>query len=168
MFSKKEVMMLKKTVIFSVLMLLVGGCSLKDAKKQESAFIMMKTKKVKFADMGFIYSNRSEVKVEVYAAGQPLVDLNINSQNICLSLFKCMDKEQFNEEVLVDSYPATLLENIFKAEPIFEKENLEKVEGGFEQKITKDNQYDISYSVISGKRVFRDKINKILIKVRKQ
>ena len=168
MLSKKEVMMLKKILIVSGLILLFGGCSLKDAKKQESAFIVMKTNKIKFADMGFIYSNNSEVKVEVYAAGQPLVDLNINAQNICFSLLKCMDKEQFNEEVLVASYPPTLLENIFKAEAIFEKENLEKVEGGFEQKITKENQYDISYSVISGKRVFRDKINKILIKVRKQ
>jgi len=47
-------------------------------------------------------------------------------------------------------------------------ENLEKIEGGFEQKIRKEGLYDISYSVVSGKRVFRDKINKILIKVREQ
>lgn len=160
--------MLKSKFVFLGLMLLLNSCSLKEAKKQESAFIVMKTKTIKFADMGFIYSNDSEVKVEVYAAGQALVDLNINSENICISLLKCMDKEQFNEEVLVASYPKTLLENIFKAEAIFDKKNLVEVEGGFEQKISKEGEYNISYSVISGKRIFRDKINKILIKVRKQ
>ena len=160
--------MLKKLSIFVAVMYGLTACTGKDAKKQESAFIVMKTKTIKFADMGFIYSSSSGVKVEVYAAGQPLVDLNINSENICLSLLKCMDKKQFNEEVLVADYPKTLLENIFKSEPIFDKKNLQKVEGGFEQKIIKDGAYDISYSVISGKRVFRDKINKILIKVREQ
>jgi hypothetical protein len=144
------------------------ACTGKDAKKQESAFIVMKTKTIKFADMGFIYSSVSGVKVEVYATGQPLVDLDINSENICLSLLKCMDKKQFNEDVLSAQYPATLLENIFKSKAIFEEKNLEKVEGGFEQRIKKEGLYDIFYSVISGKRVFRDKINKILIKVREQ
>jgi len=160
--------MLKKILVLISIASLFVGCTGKDAKKQESAFILMKTKTIKFADMGFIYSNSSGVKVEVYATGQPLLDLNINSQNICLSLLKCMDKEQFNEEVLVSAYPTTLLENIFKAEPIFDEKNLNKVKGGFEQKITKEGFYDISYSVVSGKRTFRDKINKILIKVREQ
>ena len=144
------------------------ACTGKDVSKQESAFIVMKTKTIKFADMGFIYRGMNGVKIEVYAAGQPLVDLDINSQNICLSFLKCMDKEDFNEEVLSSYYPPTLLENIFNSKPIFQKENLEKIEGGFEQKITKEAKYDISYSVVSGKRIFRDKINKILIKVRKQ
>ncbi len=160
--------MLKNILIFLGMVLLLNSCTSKDAKKQESAFIVMKTKQIKFADMGFIYSNSLGVKVEVYASGQPLVNLEINSQNICLSFFKCMDKEQFNEEVLSSAYPPTLLENIFNSEAIFDKKNLKRVEGGFEQKITKEGLYDISYSVVSGKRVFRDKINKILIKVREQ
>ena len=160
--------MLKKILVLIGIASLFIACTGKDAKKQESALIVMKTKTIKFADMGFIYSNSLGVKIEIYAAGQPLLDLNINSQNICLSLLECMDKEQFNEEVLSAHYPATLLENIFKSEPIFDKINLEKIEGGFEQKITKEGLYDISYSVVSGNRVFRDKINKILIKVREQ
>ncbi len=160
--------MLKKILIIVTVVYGLTACTGKDAKKQESAFIVMKTKTIKFADMGFIYSNIAGVRVEVYAAGQPLLDLNINSQNICLSLLQCMDKAQFNEEVLVSDYPSTLLENIFRAEPIFEKKNLEKIEGGFKQKIKKEGVYDISYSVVSGKRIFRDKINKILIKVREQ
>jgi hypothetical protein len=160
--------MLKRLLIIVTVVYGLTACIGKDAKKQESAFIVMKTKSIKFADMGFIYSSPSGVRVEVYAAGQPLVDLDIHSENICLSLLKCMDKKQFNEEVLVADYPKTLLENIFNSKPIFDKKNLEIVEGGIEQKITKEGVYDISYSVISGKRVFRDKMNKILIKVREQ
>jgi hypothetical protein len=160
-------MLQKLLVLISVVYLFVG-CTGKNAKKQESAFIVMKTKTIKFADMGFIYSNSSGVKVEIYATGQPLVDLNINSENICLSLLKCMDKEQFNDQVLSAHYPTTLLENIFKSEAIFEEKNLEKIEGGFEQRIKKEGTYDITYSVVSGKRVFRDKINKILIKLSDQ
>ncbi len=160
--------MLKNKCLLLGLILLFNACSIKEVKKQESAFIVMKTPSIKFADMGFIYNDDENIKVEIYTAGQALVDLNINAQNICLSLLQCMEKEEFNEKVLSASYPSTLLENIFKAEPIFEKENLEEVAGGFEQKITKEDKYDIRYSVISGKRTFRDKLNKILIKVRKQ
>ena len=160
--------MLKKLLLLISIAYLFVACTGKDAKKQESAFIVMKTKSIKFADMGFIYDTSSEVKVEVYANGQALVDLTINEENICLSLLECMDKKEFNAKVLVSEYPRTLLENIFRAKPIFDEENLEKIEGGFEQNITKEGLYDISYSVVSGKRVFRDKINKILIKVREQ
>jgi len=160
--------MFKKLLLLISIAYLFVACTGKGAKKQESAFIVMKTKSIKFADMGFIYDNQFAVKVEIYANGQPLVDLDINEENICFSLLECMDKKEFNEKVLVADYPVTLLENIFRAKPIFLEENLEKIEGGFEQKIRKEGLYDISYSVVSGKRVFRDKINKILIKVREQ
>ena len=160
--------MLNRILLLISTLFLFVACTGKDAKKQESAFIVMKTKSIKFADMGFIYDSPSGVKVEVYANGQPLVDLEINGENICFSLLECMEKKEFNQKVLVAEYPATLLENIFRAKPIFSEENLEKKEGGFEQNIKKENLYDISYSVISGQRVFRDRINKILIKVREQ
>jgi len=160
--------MFKNMLLFLSMVFMLNSCSIKEAKKQESAFIVMKTATIKFSDMGFIYDTFSRVKIEVYATGQPLVDLEINAQNICLSLLECMEKKDFNKEVLNENYPDTLLENIFRAKPIFDKENLEKVEGGFVQKISKEGVYDISYSVVSGKRTFRDTINNILIKVRKQ
>ncbi|CAA6810538.1 MAG: Unknown protein [uncultured Sulfurovum sp.] len=159
---------MKNILIMLGVMLTFHACTAKDAKKQESAFIVMKTSQIKFADMGFIYDSSAKVKVEVYATGQPLVDLEINSQNICLSLMKCMEKKEFNKEVLNEFYPETLLENVFRGKAIFEKKNLEKKEQGFVQKISKEGLYNISYSVLSGNRVFRDTINKIVIKVREQ
>jgi len=159
--------MIQKNFILITLFFLLNGCSTLTPKTQESAFIVMKTPKFKYADMGFI-TTASTVNVEIYGAGQPLMSLEINGMNVCMSTFKCLEKKDFNAEVLSSSYPDTLLENIFRAKPIFNKENLVKTKDGFSQKLTKDNEYDISYSIKGNQRIFRDTLNKILIKVREQ
>ena len=148
-------------------MLFFNACT-GQPKKEESAFIVLKTATMKYADMGFIKSDSSKVQVEMYAAGQPLLSIEINGMNVCMSTFECMEKSDFNKKVLHASYPDTLLENIFKSKPIFNSKNLEKNSDGFTQKIQKDELYDITYTVVSGERKFRDTINKILIKVREQ
>jgi len=160
--------MLKKIIILLSIMLIVGctGKQLIKKENQESAFIIIKTPTMRYADMGFIYKKSDLVKVEIYALGQPLMNLDINSMNVCLSTFKCMEKKDFNTKMLSSTYPDTILENIFRAKPIFNKKNLEENSNGFTQKIQKDKEYDITYSVKSDKRVFRDTINKIKIEVR--
>jgi hypothetical protein len=158
----------KKIALLLFLTLGFNACTGMQVQKEESAFIIMKTATFKYADMGFISNSSSTVKVEIYGAGQPLMNLEINAMNVCMSTFKCMEKKDFNEKVLHTSYPDTLLENIFRAKPIFSEKNLEKKENGFSQKITKDGIHNISYTVKGGERIFRDKINKILIKVREQ
>ena len=160
--------MLKKIpIIFSVL--LIFGCSGKNIvkeKNQESAYIIFKTPKMKYADMGFIYKGDSFIKVEVYGMGQPLFTLDINGMNVCMSTFECMDKSEFNKKMLVSSYPDTLLENIFRGEPIFNGKNLEKNSNGFTQNIKKDKEYEIIYSVEKKNKIFNDKLNKIKIEVK--
>ncbi len=160
--------MLKK-IFITLSVLLISGCTGKNIVKennQESAYIIFKTPKMKYADMGFIYRGDSFVKVEVYGIGQPLFSLDINGMNVCMSTFECMEKSEFNKKMLVSSYPDTLLENIFKGEPIFNRKNLEKNSNGFTQKIKKDKEYDITYSVEKKHKIFNDKINKIKIEVR--
>jgi len=163
--------MIKKIVILSIAFLLFDGCTGKqfvEKKNQESAFIKIKAPKMRYAGMGFIYKSSAGVKVEVYSMGQPIVSLDINAQNVCMSLFECMKREDFNAKMLHASYPAPLLEHIFKSQPIFNKEGYEKQKDGFVQTIKKDKDYEITYSVISGKRTFHDTINKITIEVREQ
>jgi len=160
--------MLKNITLLFTSLFIINGCTQLSPKKQESAFIVIKTPKMKYADMGFITDNRSKVKIEIYAAGQPLVAWEINALNICMSTFKCMEKQDFNKEFLTNAYPDTLLENIFKGEVIFKKEGYEKVDNGFMQTIKEEKLYNITYKVIDGERIFRDKLNKILIKVREQ
>jgi hypothetical protein len=138
-------------------------------KKQESAFIVIKTPTMKYADLGFVSSSINTLEVEIYAAGQPLMDFEINGLNVCMSTFECMDKKSFNEKILSATYPDEILENIFRSKPIFNSKNLvQDKEGIFTQKLKKEGLYDISYSVDTKQRIFRDKINKILIKVREQ
>ena len=161
--------MIKRTVVVLATLSLLTACVGIKPKKEESAFIVLKTPKIRYADMGFITASPTDVKVEIYGAGQPLIKLEIGGLNICMSTFKCMDKMDFNERVLNGAYAKDLLENIFRGEPIFKSEKIEKSkDGSFSQKLTKENLYDISYSVNQKERVFRDKLNKILIKVRKQ
>ena len=160
--------MIKKIVIFIVVLFTFFACTGVQPEKQESAFIVMKTSTFKYADMGFISNSPSKIKVEIYGAGQPLMNLEINAMNVCMSTFQCMEKKEFNEKVLHASYPETVLENIFRAKPIFNKKNVVETKDGFSQKLTKEKEYDISYSVKGNQRIFRDTLNKILIKVREQ
>ena len=160
--------MIKKEIGLLISGLFLFSACTGQPKKEESAFIVLKTAKMKYADMGFIQDSSSKLKVEMYTAGQPLVSIEINGMNICMSAFECMEKKDFNKKLLSQHYPDTLLENIFRAKAIFSGENVEKKSDGFTQKIKKDELYDITYTVVSGERKFRDTINKILIKVREQ
>ena len=161
-------MILKKVIILSTILLILNGCTGKNLVKeenQESAFIVLKIPTIKYAGMGFIYKSDSFVKVEIYSMGQPIMSLDINGMNVCMSTFKCMEKKDFNAKMLSANYPNTLLENIFRGKPIFDGENLEKNSHGFIQKLTKDSKYNIVYSIKDKQTKFKDKENSILIKV---
>jgi len=163
--------MLKQLISLFITILLFDGCTGKhliDEKNQESAFIVIKTPNMRYADLGFIYKKPDLVKVEIYNLGQALLTIDINGMNVCMSTFECMSKHDFNAKILNQNYPDNLLENIFKAQPIFDKKGFKKTNNGFTQTIHKDNTYNITYSVTSTQQSFRDTINKILIKVKKQ
>ena len=164
-------MKIRKVVVTVLMLLFISGCTAKQLvkeKNQESALITLKTPTMRYSDQGFIYKGSEFVKVEIYSMGQPILSLDINAINICMSLFECMEKSEFNAKVLHASYPPTLLENIFKAQPIFNRENLVQNSNGFTQTLQKEGEYNISYSVTNNARTFRDTINKILIKVKPQ
>ena len=164
-------MKIRKVVVTVLMLLFISGCTAKQLakkKNQESALITLKTPTMRYSDQGFIYKSSEFVKVEIYSMGQPLLSLDINALNICMSLFECMEKSEFNAKVLHASYPPELLENIFKAQPIFNRANLVQNSNGFTQTLQKKGEYNISYSVVNNVRTFRDTINKILIKVKPQ
>ena len=145
----------------------LSGCAKKHYMKQESAFIVFKTPTLKHADLGFIYENNDTLKVELYSVGQVLMSFEITSQRVCMSMFECMSKAQFNTQVLVKAYPKDILDNIFRAKEIFGGLYKSKIRNGFTQKIKKDKKYNISYMVLKKKIIFRDIINGISIKITK-
>ena len=158
----------KRTVSLLIMGFLLSACAPKEYVKQNSAFIMFKTPTFKYADMGFIYENEEEIKVEIYGSGQALMSLEISETSVCMSLLECMGKSAFNKEVLSGMYSEDILENIFRGKPLFNGIGLETKGTGFTQKIVKKDKYNIDYSVLNNEIIFRDTINTILIKVKKQ
>ena len=165
----KEFKMSRK-IILSMLFLftIFTACGTPQYVKENAAYIVFKTPTFKYADMGFVYENASEVKAEIYGSGQAIMSLRISGDSVCMSLFACMSRKKFNQQVLSSAYPDTVLENIFRGKPLFSGENLKKTRNGFTQNIVNQNKYNIHYSVLNNEIIFRDTINKILVKVKKQ
>lgn len=161
-------MNIKKITVLFLLGFLFLGCASKSYLKQDSALIVFKTPTFKYADMGFIYENEEEVKVEIYGSGQALMSLNISGDSVCMSLLECMSKERFNKQVLHETYPKDILENIFRGKQIFSGQGFVQKGNGFTQHIIKQDKYSIHYHVLNNEITFRDRINAILIKVKKQ
>ena len=158
----------KRTVSLLIMGFLWAACAPKEYVQQNSAFIMFKTPTFKYADMGFIYENIEEIKVEIYGSGQAVMSLEISETSVCMSSFECMGKSTFNKEVLSAMYPEDILENIFRGKALFGGVGLEKNSNGFTQKIIKENKYNIHYTVLNNDIIFRDTINTIHIKIKKQ
>jgi hypothetical protein len=158
--------------LYNILMLIaflaLAGCAIKQQAQQKSTFITLKTPEIRYADMGFVSEYTDSLKVQIYSNAQPVVSLDIYKDRICMSLFECMNKSDFNNKVFHAQYPDDTLEQIFFAKPIFGGENLIKTSNGFTQNINKPDQYSISYEISDGKVEFRDKINQIIIKVKEQ
>ena len=155
-------------VIFVALLLFLNACTKQPYLKENSAFIMFKTPTFRYADMGFIYENSDEVKVEIYGNGQAMFSLEITENMACMSRFECMGKAKFNETILGAAYPKSLVENIFRGKPIFKSQNLKRNRNGFTQKIENSGKYNIDYRVLNNEIIFHDTINAITIKVRKE
>jgi len=161
-------MNIKMMTFFFGLSLLFPACASKPYLKQNSALIVFKTPTFKYADLGFVYENEEEVKVEIYGSGQALMSLKISEGSVCMRLLECMSKESFNAKVLNGAYPKDVLENIFRGKKIFSGIGLVKKSNGFTQQITKQGKYTIEYEVFNNEITFRDTINAILVKVKKQ
>jgi hypothetical protein len=159
--------MIKKIVLTSLIMVFLGGCSSKNYTKQESVFIVFKTPTFRHADLGFMYESSDALKVELYSTGQAVMALEITKATVCMSLLECMGKKSFNKEVLSEYYPDDLIDKVFKAEAIFDGKNKRVTRNGFTQNISKSNEYNINYSVLTNQVVFRDTINSIQIKIKK-
>ena len=148
--------------------MLIGlqGCAQKQVKKEKSALIVWKSPQFRYADMGFIADEGNRLKVEIYGSGSALMRLKIDQDSICMSQLRCMPKAQFNKKALSSHYPATLLESVFRGEPVFDGRNLARRGSGFTQRITSPDHYDIFYEVDKNQITFRDKYNHLLIKIK--
>jgi len=160
-------MFIKKFLFVTLVFWSFAGCAKQEYTKQESVFIVFKTSVFRYADLGFMYENTDEIKVDIYSNGQTAMKLEIKKRNICISSFECLDKKSFNKKVLSEYYPSDILSHILRGENIFFGKDIVKIRNGFTQKIFKKDKYNISYIVLNKQIIFRDTINDILIKVKR-
>ena len=160
-------MQFKKSFFILIIAIFLNGCASTEYTSQKSVFIVFKTPTFKVADLGFVYESTEKIKIEMYSNGQAIMALSLGQENICMSIFQCMDKKSFNQNMLNAAYPEDILSHIFRAEPIFKGENIRKTRNGFTQYLSKTAQYDINYSVLNKHVIFHDTINNIIIKIKR-
>ena len=165
--NRNGLMLVKNVLLVLFVMWGMSGCATKEYAKQESVFIVFKTPTFRHADLGFMYTNANEMKVEIYSNGQAVMALEIGKEKICMSLLECLDKKSFNKSILNEHYPVDILRHIFRGEEIFSGLHRVKTRNGFTQNIVKADKYNINYTVLNKQIVFRDTINDILIKVKR-
>lgn len=153
-------------LFFSILVIFFIGCSNKIVLNSASYTILFKTEKFKFYDSGFINQNTNSIKVQIFGVGTPVLDMEIYKKSICLN-GNCFEKEVFNNNFLSRHYPKEVMKNIILAKPIFNSKNLIKNGDFLTQKIFQKEKFDITYKFNSEEVYFKDKLNNILIKIRK-
>ena len=149
--------------LFLIGVLLLSACSVKNYEHTSSKIIIIKSPKIKFADLGYIRNSDNSIELELFSAGNVIEKIAIN-HFICVSA-GCMSKSGFNSDYLDNSYPKDLLQNILLGKEIYEGENRVKTVNGFTQKIV-SKDVDISYKVSLHQIFFKDRKNRIIFKIK--
>jgi len=141
------------------------GCAPKiQYTSSQAFFIVIKNSKIAIADVGFIKKNKDNLNLQIFSASTPIFEL-IVSDDICIDSL-CMDKKSFNAEFFEKVHYETFITELLNFQPIYDEKNIIKTDKGFSQNI-KTESFDIKYKVENETLYFKDKKNKILIKLRK-
>jgi hypothetical protein len=143
--------------------LLFSACSIKNYEQTQSKIIIIKTPKLRFADLGYLRNTENAIELELFVAGKSIEKFTINHL-VCVNM-GCMSKSGFNEEYLNAAYPDDLLQNILLGREIYAGESSLKTEDGFMQQI-KTKSVDIKYVVKSKIIFFKDSKNRIIFKIK--
>ncbi|MDD2448776.1 MAG: hypothetical protein PHS42_00635 [Sulfurimonas sp.] len=146
-----------------VFALLFSACSVKNYEITQTKVIIIKTKKLKFADLGYVRNTGDSIELELFVASKVIEKISINHL-ICTSE-GCMTKSSFNKEYLNESYPSDILQNILLANVIYGGKNRVQTEFGFEQRVV-DEDVDIVYRVSEEETFFKDRKNRIIFKIK--
>jgi len=142
-----------------IIAFLFSACSVTNYEQTKTKVIIIKSPKIKFADIGYLRNSEEKIELELFIAGKCIDKISVNHL-VCVS-DGCMSKSSFNKEYLSAEYPDDLLQNILLGMPIYEGKNRIKTKDGFEQKID-EGQVEIRYSVTPHAIVFKDKKNSII------
>lgn len=147
----------------SLLIVLMGGCATKQYTPSEPKIIVLKTPKLKFADMGYIRYSDDAVEVELFTAGVAVENITID-EGVCVSA-GCMSEEAFVREYLTKDYPSDTMRRILQKAPIFGGINTSESCGGVKFQYIRNNDMDIVYRRSAKEIYFKDRINGLMIKI---
>ena len=99
-------------VLFSLLILFTG-CIHKQPVFEKSATILIKTPTMKFYDKGFVTHYQDHTHLQIYNAGQSVLELKIYKDKICKDTFACQSLKAFNADFLDESYEEDFLPQLF-------------------------------------------------------
>ncbi|MBC8236906.1 MAG: hypothetical protein H8E76_01635 [Helicobacteraceae bacterium] len=149
--------------IFLSFVLLFNACSVKNYETTQTKIIIIKSPKIKFADIGYLRNSEKSIELEMFVAGHAVEKISVNHL-ICVRE-GCMSKSTFNQEYLHHSYPDDILQHIFLGYKIYDGIASVKTLDGFEQNIV-NSDVDIKYKVDSESIFFKDRKNKIIFKIK--
>jgi hypothetical protein len=144
-----------------VFILVFGGCSVKNYERTQTKIIIIKSPKLKFADIGYVRNSDKSIELELFVAGKAIEKITIN--HLICTHEGCMSKSGFNADYLNSAYPDDILQNIILGRTIYGGKNMVKTKEGFIQQI-KARHVDITYKVTHHAILFKDKKNKIILK----
>lgn len=150
-------------IVYVVLVLFFVGCATKNFDTKESKIVIIKTPTFRFSDIGYLKRDSNEAVLELFLSGVAIERFEV--KNLICTSSGCITKSSFNKEYLVSAYPSNLILNILLKKAIYGGENLKKTDDGFIQKI-KTDKVDIIYKVKKYEVFFKDKQNKIIIKLK--
>ena len=149
--------------IILILAIFFSACSVKNYEHTQTKIIIIKSPKIKFADIGYLRNSDDSIELELFIAGKAIEKISINHL-ICVSE-GCMSKSGFNEDYLHPSYPNEILQNILLGQEIYNGKTKVKTDGGFEQRIETESA-NIVYRVNQDSILFKDRKNKIIFKIK--
>jgi len=152
-----------KTYFLLPLLLLLSACSIKNYEINQSKIIIIKSPKIKFADLGYVRHSGKSLAIELFVAGKAIEKIEINHL-ICVSA-GCMSKQGFNEDYLSPYYPNDILQNIILGREIYNGKNRIDNKESFTQVIQTQN-VNIKYKVTPNATFFKDKANGIIFKIK--
>lgn len=149
--------------LLAFFILFFAGCSTKNYEFTQTKIVIIKSPKLKFADVGYLRNSEKSIELEIFVAGTAVEKIAINHV-ICVR-DGCMSKRSFNEEYLHSTYPEDILQNVLLGKAIYDGKNKVKTDDGFEQNI-QNADVNISYKVNASTIFFKDKKNVILLKLK--
>lgn len=114
-------------LLILIFIVLFTGCALKQPVKEQSATILIKTPTMKFYDKGFVTHYKDHTLVQIYNAGQSVLELKIYKDKICKDTFACQSLSSFNKDFLHESYEDDFLPELFKEKYINFKDRQHKI-----------------------------------------